>query len=450
MRLRVKERVQHPSKPLNIDGQTPYERATMAFDRTTIEELCGEMARAKEHYLLIRNKAHNVVMNDLTDLPRSNAMNISEIQPIERSSPLTSSQQSKLKSYRQKHEVPPPHTAYIPHQNLPAETFTADNFQAHLKFYPWPEKLKRMLKSVLDDLDVSTGKHIFKHDPDPKRAKYSYIQLESVGFDGIARPTLPPGDAKDVARTWQGFSCTNDRVTARQQAFGKIGFVCEPTPLSLAIIHLTMNPHFDMDEIYSGLVDPAIPTTAVMDGCFELDHRKQRSFVFTLKYHTLVGDDRQPMDWQIPESDTIENRVPISACCSSIALSLSGSPMVTKNIRHSRNSGRASRAGICSIFNPFAPWRLLSLHFCPDWNTTMDVNGSLVDEKYVNGPEAFLSYLLTELRDATVRLEDVVRRIQAFVIPPVSPPFLIRSSTAKPRHLRWEGIWRERAELDRR
>lgn len=61
-----------------------------------------------------------------------------------------------------------------------------------------------------------------------------------------------------------------------------------------------MNTHFDMDKLYRGLED-ASPTTAIMDGCFKSDHRKQRSFVYTLKYHTLIGDERQPMEWQMAD-----------------------------------------------------------------------------------------------------------------------------------------------------
>jgi hypothetical protein len=387
----------------------------MALDQAGIKELCEELAKAREHYFLTLDNAHNAVVRDLAALERLNGT-------IERGSIFpfpSSSRQSQVRSDLQNRNFAAEHDAYVPRRTLPAETFTENDFLAHLKFHPWPEALIGILKPVLYKYDISSPTHVLKQDPDPERAKTSYIQLELVGLDGVAQPALPPGDAKDVARTWRGFSCTNDNSMARQQAFGKIGFVCEPTPLSLAIIHLTMNPHFDMDDIYASLVDSTFPTTAVMDGCFESDHRKQRSFVYTLKYHTLIGDERQPMEWQMATANTVE-RIPISTCCSSVALSLSGTPLITRDIAHLRGSERTHRAGLCNIFDPFAPWRLLSLHFCPDWKTTVDVKGSVIDEKYINGPEAFLSCLLTEFRDATVRLEDVGKRIAALVTPPVS------------------------------
>ena len=46
--------------------------------------------------------------------------------------------------------------------------------------------------------------------------------------------------------------------------------------------------------------------------------------------------------------------------------------------------------------------------------------GPAIDGKFINGPEAFLTALLRTIQDAKNRLEELTRRVDAFITPPVS------------------------------
>jgi len=94
---------------------------------------------------------------------------------------------------------------------------------------------------------------------------------------------------------------------------------------------------------------------------FSLDKRVQRSFVFKFDYFTIVGEGSQPMPWQ--QSDTAEklqnrphDHIPISRCCSVVALSLSGDPV--KRLRNNTRKARKEHTDHGNVYDPWAPVRV--------------------------------------------------------------------------------------------
>lgn len=220
----------------------------------------------------------------------------------------------------------------------------------------------------------------------------------------------PKSSVKRFGR--ESINSTNADPKKSRLAAGRITIIREPSPLLFGAIHLTMDPHFDMDEIFRLLSDES-PTRAYMKGCFVSEPRQQRSFVFAFKYHTIVGSERAPMPWQSSDTDlqNTKTHIPISSCSSIVALSLSGKPSTTL-----RNRSRRVKATVGRVFDPFAPWRVLSIQCYPDWKSTVDTHDS--NRHYVNGPEAFLVTLLAEYRDAQKRFFEILRRVTELTTPP--------------------------------
>lgn len=173
-----------------------------------------------------------------------------------------------------------------------------------------------------------------------------------------------------------------------------------------------MHSHFDMDEIFNMLVEDK--TTAFAHRPFSTDAKHQRTFVFTLDYFTIIGDECQPMTWQRSDEEggASDSHVPVSRCSSVVALSLSGPPA-----RQVKNKARRAEQKTGNIFDPFSPWRVLSIQVYPDWKHSIDAHNST--RHYVNGPEAFLITLRAEFKDAQKRLMEVYNRISNLVrMPP--------------------------------
>ena len=122
----------------------------------------------------------------------------------------------------------------------------------------------------------------------------------------------------------------------------------------------------------------------------------------------------QPMAWQNADEDlgATEKHIPIGRCSSVVALSLGGNP-----IRDVQNKGRKANRRTGQVFDPFAPWRLLSIQAYPDWKSSIDFLNST--KNYVNGPEAFLVTLRSEFKDVEKRLLEVYNRICDLVEKPV-------------------------------
>ncbi|KAM3081780.1 hypothetical protein ACMFMG_005226 [Clarireedia jacksonii] len=173
-----------------------------------------------------------------------------------------------------------------------------------------------------------------------------------------------------------------------------------------------MSKYFDVDELFENLV--ADESTTANNGVrpFSEDNRHQRSFVFVFEYYTLVGEECQPMPWQLADHDnTSKDNIPISRCSSVVALSLAGEP-----IRRLRNPARHARTTNGYVYDPWAAWHVLNIQCYPDHRHSMDVHDST--KHYVNGPEAFLHTLLSEFKDAEKRFDAILQKISKLVTPP--------------------------------
>lgn len=244
-----------------------------------------------------------------------------------------------------------------------------------------------------------------------------------MGNDGAPLPIQLTSEA-DMSRTlviWNKINNNNAGSAEQRLAVGKITIVREPSPLIFAALHYTMKEHFDMDEAFQLLVDDK--TTALPHRPFDLDPIHRRTFVFAFQYFTIVGDECVPMRWQRADEradvGAMEGHVPITRCCSVVALWLGGEP-----ISKIRNRNRRISRKVGDVYDPFSPWHVLSVQAYPDWKSSVHSHDST--KHYVNGPEAFLVTLRAEFKDAQKRLMEVYNRISNLVRSP--PEFMFKQS----------------------
>ena len=297
---------------------------------------------------------------------------------------------------------------------LPPESFAEEELKRHMRTYNFEPHGQSILQEILDPRNLDNAKLVpVETDSLREHATYHHANLYEVSTDGSA--LAHNTETRDLSKAiWQSLSNTNADATRQRKAVGRIIMVREPSPLLFGAVHLTMNKHFDMDQLFRLLTDKT-ETKAYMKGCLKSDPRQQRSFVFSFKYHCIVGESCKPKVWQKADDDLTSSRahIPISTCSSIVALSLSGKPTNTL-----RRRSRKAKTVVGQIFDPFAPWRLLNIQCFPDWETTVDVHEQ--NKHYVNGTEAFMVTVLAEYKDAQKRLREINERIVALVTPPVS------------------------------
>jgi hypothetical protein len=298
---------------------------------------------------------------------------------------------------------------------LPPESFAKEDLNHHLRSYRFETHAQDILEEILKDPQSLEKASLIPVGTDVSRehAAYHHANVYEVGTDGSA--LAYNAETKDPSQAiWTSLSNTNADRTRQRKAVGKIIVLREPSALLFGAVHLTMNKHFDMDQLFRLLTDRTA-TKAYMKGCLKSDPRQQRSFVFSFKYHCIVESPWEPKAWQMSDGDLTSSRdhIPISTCSSIVALSLSGKPTNTLKRR-----SRKANIIVGQIFDPFAPWRVLSIQCFPDWKTTVDVHEQ--NRHYVNGIEAFLVTVLAEYKDAQKRLRQLNERIVQLVTPPVS------------------------------
>lgn len=149
----------------------------------------------------------------------------------------------------------------------------------------------------------------------------------------------------------------------------------------------------------------------------DADERRRRSFVFSFEYMTLIGDECQPLPWQLSDSqkERRPDHIAITRCSSVVALWLGGPPIKRLRNRSRRAKHTANPQGF--VHDPFGPWQVLNVQCYPDWNSSEDVHDST--RHYVNGVEAFVVSLLGEFIDAEVRFEAIYHKITKLVTPPL-------------------------------
>lgn len=244
----------------------------------------------------------------------------------------------------------------------------------------------------------------------------------AVGPDGVPLPILRAADRPLVSRAtdiWERIQQINMDPDRERKAVGRITIVREPSPLLFAALHYAMKDHFDVDELFQLLVDTK--TKALPHRPFSKNPKHRSTFVFTMEYFTLVGDECVPMKWQKAdeELEETEDHIPVSRCSSVIALSLKAKP-----IGQIKNRLRRQERRYGDVHDPFSPWHVLSIQAYPDWKSSVHSHDST--RHYVNGPEAFLVTLRAEFKDAQKRLMEVYHRISELVRTP--PDFMFRQA----------------------
>ena len=303
--------------------------------------------------------------------------------------------------------------SFFAQRPLEEQSFDESDLKRHIRFHPWNDHARL----ILGDFRKHAKKQersLFQIDSkaDQNDANHNHADIYEVDEHGAPlRSKL--GESEDGDRsTWEALRQVN-KDKQRKQVVGRIVIMREPTPLLFSALHITMDDHFDMDFIYKALIDDETHTRAFSQGHLFSDDRHQRSIVFVFKYHTLVGNDRKPLPWQNHDED-IESKpdhIPISTCSSVVALSLSGKPI--RSIR--RHSRKSKSPETSHIYDPFAPYHVLSLQCFPDWHS--EVNLHETHHHYVNGPDAFLVTLLHEYRDAIKRFKGLATRIAQLATP---------------------------------
>jgi len=302
--------------------------------------------------------------------------------------------------------------SFFAQETLPARDYSESDLIEHLKTHEWDVYSKYILQDLLRNLSLLENGIFLKDRHHQTDANHQHADIYHVSKDGAPlRSTRGESDEGPLA-VWEALKSTNSSE-GRNQAVGRIIVLREPPSSLFAALHLTMVEYFDMDNIYRMLIDDHTPTKAITKGYLEEDHRRQRSIVFVFKYHTIIGEGRAPLPWQNYDNaeDPPEDHIPLSTCSSVVALSLAGRPS------HSlRRNSRKRKAIVGHIYDPFAPWHVLSIQCFPDWNSSVDVHAT--NHHYVNGPDAFFSSLLGEYRDAAKRFREVFSSIQRLATPP--------------------------------
>ncbi|KAG9238885.1 hypothetical protein BJ875DRAFT_449779 [Amylocarpus encephaloides] len=304
---------------------------------------------------------------------------------------------------------------------LAKSTFDEEHLRNHLKTYEWNDYSKAILRTLFTKTARLKHPALFQLKPGEEGAHYSLYQIFDVGNDGAP---LPLHSSKEILKemskdmvVWNLIKDVNVDPSRLRQAVGRITILREPSPIVFGAIHLTMNGLFDMDEIFKNLVLQGA-TTAYMKRAFDPDVRKQRTFLFSFEFFTIIGDECRPMSWQ--EFDKSfkrkEGHIQISRCSSVVALVLVGEP-----IKKIKNAARRAKTQYGYVYSPWSPWHVLNIECYPDWKSNTGSHDST--KHYVNGPEAFLNTLLVEFKDAEKRFEDLCTRIGKLVTPPADIMF---------------------------
>lgn len=309
---------------------------------------------------------------------------------------------------------------------LQPEEYDMEGLRNHIWDYKWKEGGIAILNGLTEnDRELSRDVlfPVTQAEAEADRSHISHYSIYDVGFDGVPLDVKDPGPrpATRSLEIWERIRTTNINPE-RRPAAGRIIIVREPSPKLFAALHYTMNKHFDVDEMFDLLKDED-PGLMFPHRAFDNDTRHRRTFVITMEYFTIIGDMCKPMRWQRSDeseqdSERTENHIPITRCSSVIALSLEGPPMAKV-----KNRDRRIHHKYGDVFDPFSPWRVLSMQAYPDWHATTDTHKPT--NHYVNGPEAFLYTVEAEFNDARKRLKEVYNRVGELVEPP--PNFIFNS-----------------------
>ncbi|KAH8904541.1 hypothetical protein BR93DRAFT_883002 [Coniochaeta sp. PMI_546] len=243
-------------------------------------------------------------------------------------------------------------------------------------------------------------------------------EVYDIDHEGLAVPQHEKNDETEgveAATVWETL-----KEVSSAGAVGRITILQEPSPLMLGTAHMTMARHFDMDELFRHLITTGGnkgKTRAYVDRAFEPTETRRRTFFFVFKYFTVVGEGLKSAPWQKfdyrpPDKRSIDH-IDITECSSVLALSLEGQP-IEKVTRNNRRQRKKAEEGY--VYNPFAPWHLLSVQCFPD--NAHSLRSDDLNKQFVSGPYAFLDTLAAEYRDAVKRYATLNEMITKLITPP--------------------------------
>jgi hypothetical protein len=300
---------------------------------------------------------------------------------------------------------------------LEPQAHEMEGLRNHLKTHSWDKHGRRILDGIVGNPDRLREDPLIpnRRGPQQDRSDQSHYQIFDVGPDGSPLQLDFSHIEKSHGRAmslWHAMKDVNPESRERK-AVGRITIVREPSPILFGALHYTMNQTFDVDELFQCLHLSDLSSASLLRA-FEDDNRRRRSFVFNLEYFTLIGKDREPMQWQIAagQEDRKPGHISITRCSSVIALVLNG-----PKIKDVKNPYRRKARDKGPVFDPFSSWQVLNIQCYPDFNASLDVHDST--KHYVNGPEAFMMTVLGEFRDAYRRFSEITKRISKRVRPPL-------------------------------
>ncbi|KAK5163341.1 uncharacterized protein LTR77_010714 [Saxophila tyrrhenica] len=300
---------------------------------------------------------------------------------------------------------------------LEPQSFDLESLRAHLRSHQWDKQTHRILDGVVGNPSRLSETPLIpnRRGKLEDRSDHTHYQVFDVGPDGSVLPVDFSHIEKDFGRAmafWHAIKEINPE-TKQRHAVGRITIVREPSPILFGAIHYTMNKHFDMNELLGHLFADE-NSSAKLFRSFEDDARRQRSFVFNFEYFTLIGKDCEPMKWQLAagQEDRKPWHISITRCSSVVALVLNG-----PKIKEVKNPRRRKAKDKGPVYDPFSSWQVLNIQCYPDLQASLDVHDST--KHYVNGPEAFMTTILGEFRDAYRRFSEITKRISKRVRPPL-------------------------------
>ncbi|OQO10770.1 hypothetical protein B0A48_04070 [Cryoendolithus antarcticus] len=300
---------------------------------------------------------------------------------------------------------------------LGAEKYDEETLRSHLRAYKWNQYGAKILASVIDSPTRLQQPQLIhnKLGEAEDRSHLSHYSVYDVGADGAPLPVDFPHIEREQSKAqaiWHAIKEINQPPKERL-AVGRITILREPSPMLFGAAHHTLSPHFDVDELFKHLIDVS-GTSPHMHRSFDDDLRKQKSFVFSFEYFTIIGPECVPMKWQLADQqdERKAGHIAVTRCSSVVALALTGPA-----IRKVRNPHRRAKNAFGFAYDPWSAWHVLNLQCYPDWHATMDIHDST--KHYVNGVEAFLTTLLGEYRDAQKRFEQIYKEITKLVTPPL-------------------------------
>lgn len=335
-------------------------------------------------------------------------------------------------------------------ETLAPETYDEDGLRSHILTYDWTKAGRDIIGEVIDDTKVLNRPNLFPQSSGPltDRSDVTHQSTFDVGNDGAPLEIRNASDKGNTSRAqaiWNNLKGLNANPEKQRQAVGRITIVREPSPLLFAALHYTMSKHFDVDEMFQMLIDlhtevrsiQIVPhSRANLLRVFHIAHGTRMKGIEipssgplnTLQSSGRIGTSgrstitfianlfsSEPMRWQRSDEERTEteDHIPVSRCASVIALQLASKP-IGKVYRRVRRKAKKEEG---AVYDPFAPWRVLSIQCYPDWKSSIDSHDST--KHYVNGPEAFLVTLRAEYKDARKRLDEVYNRVSEMVrMPP--------------------------------